>query len=162
MHKHYKDPAELCQLVQKFRNGQFVLKKGRGTETEVLSGKIDRIEVPDFTAHKMVLHCELVYKQRIGCSADFSNALRWEPVASPLGGILIEYSWFYPQPTHARLKLESVPQNERCWLCSHENPMHIDLFRTMLRTMFLKENLRKTSSLQEWLRKVRNRIVLVL
>lgn len=162
MHRHHKDPVELSQLAQEFRGGQFVLKKGRGTETEVLSGKVSRIEIPDLAAQRMVIHCEVLYKQRIGCNDDFSNALRWEPMAPPPGGILIEYSWFYPQPTHARLKLESVPQNERCWLCSHEHPMHLDLFRTMLRTLFLKENLRKASSLQEWFRRVRNRIVLVL
>ncbi|HBV00799.1 MAG TPA: hypothetical protein DEF00_00185 [Candidatus Taylorbacteria bacterium] len=162
MHRHHKDPAELRKLVPKFRNGEFVLKRGRGKDTEVLSGKTERIEAPDLTTQRMTIYCQVLYRQRIGCKADFSTAERWEAVPPPPSGILFEYSWFYPQPTYERLKLESVPNNERCWLCSHENPMHLELFRTMLMTLFLKESLEKNSSLQKWLRRLRDRIVLLL
>jgi hypothetical protein len=162
MHRHHKNPAELRELVRKFIGGQFVLKKGRGSETEELCGKIVRIDGPDDSIQKMIIHYEELHRLRIGCDADFVPEEQWDKRSSSTGKLPFEYSWFYPQQKHERLKLQSVPRGERCWLCSSSDPMYLDLFRTMLRAMFLKESLRKTSVLQAWFRKLRDRIVLFI
>lgn len=158
MHRHYTSPERLRFLVRQFFGGEFILKKGRGKDTEVYSGKSDSIMVSEFPKREIVIHCRICYRQRIGCNSDFSITERWEAVTPPLGGLSFEYSWFYPQPKHARLKLESVPNNERCWLCSYEQPVHLALFRTMLKIMFLQEIFQKKSRFRKW----RDRIVFLL
>lgn len=156
MHRHFIDPRLLKTMVPQFSSGEFILKKGWGKEAEMYCGKIDRVEVPDSTIHRLLIHCHLLYKRKIGCSANFSPRECWCEAPIPVTGMPFDYSWFYPQKRHDRLKLERADTSDRCWLCSATDPIHLELFRSMLITMFLKESLQKTA----WLKKLRNRLLL--
>ncbi len=155
MHRHLYDPKELNCLLPEFSGGEFILKKGRGKETLIFDGKIERVVVPDLLKKTIIIHSHIVYERWLGCNVDFSDAKRWKPVDLSSGELAFDYSWFYRQPRHARLKLESVETHNRCWLCSHTEPIYLELFRTMLMRMFLEESLRKESL---W-KKMRNRFM---
>lgn len=172
MHTHPSDPEELIPLLEKFYGGEFVLKKGRGRDTLVFHGKIDRVVVPVPSQKTIVIHTSIVFERTIGCKANQSPTKRWKETDLPSGKLVFPYSWFYPQPKHERLKLEFVPKkdgdkkskkksaeeestHDRCWLCSHTDPIYLDLFRTMLMRMFLEESVRKESM---W-RRFRDRIM---
>ena len=155
MHRHLTDTVRLSVLLPAFSGGEFITRKGRGKGSEVYYGKIEKVIIPHLTRQKICIHTKQVYKKVIGCKADFSDTIRWEQVEFPSGELAFDYSWFYQQPRHARLKLEFVPKNEdggkeeskekydRCWLCSDTDPINLELFRTMLMAMFLKESRRK-------------------
>lgn len=155
MHRHRDDPKELDVLLTDFFGGEFILKKGRGKDTLVYSGRIDKIVIPNLSQKMMVIQSRILYERWIGCDADFAEAERWKAIDPPSEGIAFGYSWFYQQKRYARLKLESTASNERCWLCSYTDPIHLELFRAMLMKMFLEESLRKESS---W-KKLRNRLL---
>lgn len=155
MHRHYIDPDLLKRLAPRFSGGELILKKGWGNDAEVYCGKIEKVGVPDLTIHQLLIHCHLLYKRKIGCSANFSPRECWCEVPIPVTGMPFDYSWFYPQERHDRLKLERADTSDRCWLCSATDPIHLELFRSMLMTMFLEESLRKASLFK----RLRNRLV---
>lgn len=150
------DPKELVLLLPRFCGAQFIVKKGRGKDTEVYAGKIEKVEVQNLSEKKIAIYSHMVCQRRIGCNADFSEAERWTQVEFPSGTLAFEYNWFYEQRRHARLKLESVVHNDRCWLCSYTDPIHLELFRAMLMKMFVEESLKKESL---W-RRLRSRLFL--
>lgn len=158
MHRHYTDPSQLKAWVHQFSGGEFILKKGWGNDAEMYCGRIDRVEVPDLTVQRLLLYSPLLYKREVGCNADFSRRRFWAEAPVPVAGMPFDYSWFYPQRRHNRLKLEETQTSDRCWLCSATDPIHLELFRSMLITMFLKESLQK----EAWLKRLRNRFLLCL
>jgi hypothetical protein len=166
VHRHYSNPKKLLALLPTYIGGEFILKKGSGRDTLVFYGKINHITIPDLSKQAIYISSHVAYERHIGCNHDFSEAVRWKEVDVPGGGFEFSYTWFYPQPRHQRLKLESVlvddesgkkktsVVHERCWLCSHTDPIYLELFRTMLLQMFLEESVRKESL---W-KRLRNRI----
>ncbi len=156
MHRHYSDPKELASLLPQFSGGEFILKKGRGEGSLVFYGRIERVVTPaDLLTKAITIKSQIVYEQWIGCNADFSDATRWKRVTIPSGELTLDYSWFYQQPRRARLKLESASTHDRCWLCSHTDPISLALFRMTLMTMFREEDAERQSFWQ----RIRNRFV---
>ena len=167
MHRHYDDPRDLESLLPTFLGGEFILKEGRGKDTLVHHGKIDRVVVPNLSQQKISIKSSIVYVQSIGRTTTFPPAKRWERVNLFSRKLEFVYTWFYQQPRHARLKLEFIPKKDeadverqekthnRCWLCSHTDPIYLDLFRTMLMKLFLEESLEKESALK----KIRDRFL---
>jgi len=172
VHRHPSDPKQLTKLLFEFNRGEFVLKKGRG-QGIVHCGKIARLEVPDLKRRRIIIYPAFMYSRRIGCDAFDLRMNRWDEVHAQPEKIEFDYSWFYRQPRHARLKLEFVPKadeeaksrvrrffswgpviTDRCWLCSSEDPMYVDLFRTMLFQMLLAEQPQRESKLKA----LRNRL----
>lgn len=176
MHRHCEDPKELGLILPIFAGGEFILKKGRGKDTLVFHGKVDRVVIPDLSQKKILVQSSIVFERWIGGDADF-DVKRWKKVDLLSGELPFDYSWYYQQPRHARLKLEFVPEegsdkkevtetndpvekdiekkesmetHDRCWLCSHTDPIYRELFRTMLMVMFLKEAKEKESQLKKW------------
>ena len=172
MYIPHKDPKKLGSLLPQFFGGEFILKEGHGKGTPVHTGKIEKVVVPDFSRQEINISCRILYRQFIGCNADFSDAERWKVVEPPLNGIKFAYSWFYQQPNRERLKLEFESDegkndkrvgnderrwnDQRCWLCSATDPINLDLFRIMLMKMFLEEAFQKEQSLA---RRIRNRFM---
>lgn len=148
MHRHYTDPGELIPLLPQFFGGPFILKKGRGVETLVYGGLAETITVPDPALQTIVITCRALCERSIGCHADFTPAERWKAVPPPPQGIVFDYRWFYEQKKHGRLKLVAA-YHDRCWLCSHTNPVQRELFPATLMKMFLDECLREESLLKK-------------
>ncbi len=150
--------------LPQFENGEFVLKQGRGRDTLVYTGKIERLEIPDMSQRKVRVHPHSLYERLVG--ENFSER-RWKP--TELHIIEFSYIWFYPQPNHARLKLQflgekekpeggTVEIDERLWLCSYTDPIYLDLFRAQLLKKFYEESVSKPKT---FLQRIRDKIVRV-
>ncbi|MDO8594581.1 MAG: hypothetical protein Q7R93_03630 [bacterium] len=148
---HQNDPKVLSDLLPEFFGGEFIIKEGIGEATLVFRGKIDRVVADDSSMRNIVISSQLVYEKILGGD--------WKQVDLSFVKMPFAYTWYYRQPRHARLKLEFEPNEKeksqktlnRCWLCSHTHPIYLDLFRTMLMNMFLKECVEKESKLRKWL-----------
>lgn len=143
MHRHLTDPRKLSKILPEFFGGEFIVKKGRGKDTLVYCGKTERVTMPNPLEQVIYIHSAILYERYIGCERDYSPVERWKEVAHHSGVIHFEYSWYYRQPSRARLKLDAPERHDRCWICAYTDPIHLELFRTMLQSMFLKESLQK-------------------
>ena len=148
---HQTDPKLLPDLLEEFSGGEFIIKEGIGKDTLVFHGKADKVVADDSSLRRIVITSPLVYEKKLGRD--------WEQVELSSGEMPFSYTWYYRQPRHARLKLEFEPNGKeeprktlnRCWLCSHTDPIYLELFRTMLMKMFLEESVDKQSRLKRWL-----------
>ena len=113
-------------------------------ETLVYAGLASAIAVPDPTRQKVIITCRALCERLIGYHTIFSPAERWKAVPPPSEGLVFDYRWFYEQKAQERLKLVAA-QYDRCWLCSHENPVQRELFSAALMKMFLDECLQEES-----------------
>jgi len=170
MHRHPSDPIELKKLLPRFTRGEFVLKKGWGVNTDVYHGQIAELEIPYPTVKKLRIHPAKLTSRRIGCDGDDRAVNRWDSVELVPEHIDFDYSWYYTQPHHERIKLEYVIRDtgkkpvffsrrivttDRCWLCSSDDPMYLDHFREMFLEMFMKESKARESRI----RALRNRLL---
>ncbi|MEK7087772.1 MAG: hypothetical protein AAB891_00605 [Patescibacteria group bacterium] len=138
MHRHHTDLKKLEALLPSFSKGPFMVKWGRGKETEVYAGIASTITIPTPPRPTIIITCRTLYARQIGCDAGFSPIERWKTVPAPPAGLIFDWRWFYEQPSQHRLKLVA-PRHDRCWLCSHTNSILRELFSEALVTMFLEE-----------------------
>jgi hypothetical protein len=150
------DPNILRPMLSEFIRGEFIVKQGRGRDSLALYGIIENITIPDEKILSITIHCQQLYEQVIGCEANLNiETTKWKKITPPPGGIVINPDWFRHQKRRRRLKLASEQTDERCWLCSHEDPINIRLFRVMLVKMFLEESQDREQTL---LRRIRRKL----
>ncbi|MDO8620503.1 MAG: hypothetical protein Q7R64_04125 [bacterium] len=172
MHRHYAKATELTKLLLQFENGEFILKQGRGRDTPVFTGKIERLEIPNISETKVQVHPHSLYERWLG--RDNFSERRWRSIELHI--IEFNYTWFYPQPRHSRLKLQAwrerkdvdgtivkdtkgnavIEIDERLWLCSYTDPIYLDVFRAQLLKKFYEESVSKPKT---FLQRIRDKIV---
>src|SRR3989344_4959088 len=162
MHLIHTKPEELRRLVQKFRNGEVIYVKGRGDSSKVECGRVEDVEVPDVSAQTVVIDCTNLHSRQVNRKAGLPNTIQWGKIQPSTKRLVFNYSWFYTQKKGARLKLESGPEDERCWLCSSEYPIYLDLFRATILRLILEESVERENRFQGWFRRWRSRLVPLL
>lgn len=154
MYKPLTDPNALSSILPNFFGGEFIVARGRGHSSEVFTGKVNRIIIPDMNIKTIEIVPEITFERWIGCKADFSPVKRWRPIDVPSGKIVFHYNWFCQQPRHARLKLAHIQTDDRCWFCSYKEPARLDLFRAKLIAMLVEDSMNEPPTLKrlrDWL-----------
>lgn len=150
------DPNILKPMLHEFIRGECIVKQGRGRGSLAFYGIIEDLIIPDESVLSITIHFQQLYEQVIGCEANLNvETVKWRKISPPPGGMIVNPDWFRHQKRRHRLKLASERTDDRCWLCSHEDPINIRLFRVMLVKMFLEESQEREQTL---LRRIRRKL----